>query len=340
MAKNQDHKEVERIIAEKKERLKELACINRSTQILKEGKSLDETLLNIVQILPDAWQYPERTVARIIFEKQEFRSRNFSKTKWCQRQEFHTVGGKTGCIEIYYLQKFRDYDEGPFLLEERDLIDNLSSIISNFIDSLEAREVIKRRLDKDIIKPEISEFQKPTFSSRQLLQKFLNKQNANRDIFHDLMPFKVKEILLVATLYDAYSIEKEGHFSEHILGAYHQLSLTSMPRVTGVSSFEEALDQLQARHFDLVILMIGSDSSTPVKIGSRVKKQFPYIPIYVLLNNDREITRFKENTAYLEIIDRVFVWNGDSKIFFTIVKHLEDQVNVENDTRIGLVKVI
>ena len=120
MAKNQDHKEVERIIAEKKERLKELACINRTTQILKEGKSIDETLLRIVQILPDAWQYPERTVARIIYEKQEFRSKNFSKTSWCQRQEFKTVGGKTGCIEIYYLQKFRDYDEGPFLLEERE----------------------------------------------------------------------------------------------------------------------------------------------------------------------------------------------------------------------------
>ena len=154
------------------------------------------------------------------------------------------------------------------------------------------------------------------------------------------MPFKVREILLVATLYDAYSIEKEGHFSEHILGEYHQLNLTSMPRVTGVSSYEEALDQLESRHFDLVILMIGSDRSIPIMIGSKVKKQFPYIPIYVLLNNDKEITRFRESQSYIDIIDRIFVWNGDSKIFFAMVKHLEDQVNVENDTRIGLVKVI
>ncbi|MFC2115236.1 PEP/pyruvate-binding domain-containing protein [Bacteroidota bacterium] len=340
MAKNEDHREVERIIAEKKERLKELACINRTTQIIREGKSLDETLVKIVQILPDAWQYPERTVARIIFEEQEFRSQNFSKTIWCQRQEFNTLGGKKGCIEIYYLQKFKTIDEGPFLLEERDLINNLSSILCNAINSLEAREVIQQAPDPEIIKPEISEFQKSAISSRQLLQKFLNKQNANRDIFHDLMPFKVKEILLVATLYDAYSIEKEGHFSEHILGEYHQLNLSSMPRVTGVSSFEEALEQLQSRHFDLVILMIGNDRWTPIKIGSRVKKQFPYIPIYVLLNNDREITSFKEDSASHDIIDRVFVWNGDSKIFFAMVKHLEDQVNVDNDTRIGLVKVI
>jgi hypothetical protein len=340
MKKNNHHRELERILAEKKERLKELACINRTTQLLKEGTTLDETLRKIVQILPDAWQYPERTVASIGFDGREYRSRNFTKTSWCQRQEFRTVGGKQGFIEVYYLQKFRDYDEGPFLQEERDLINNLGSIISNYIDSIEAREVLQKSLDLGSVKPEISEFQKPTVNSRQLLQKFLNKQNANRDIFHDLMPYKVKEILLVATLYDAYSIEKEGHFSEHILGEYHQLNLTSMPRVTGVSSYEEALEQLESRHFDLVILMIGSDRSTPILIGSKVKKQFPYIPIYVLLNNDREITRFRENRIYHDIIDRVFVWNGDSKIFFAMVKQLEDQVNVENDTRIGLVKVI
>ncbi|MFC2112715.1 PEP/pyruvate-binding domain-containing protein [Bacteroidota bacterium] len=336
MAKKNDQREVDRIIAEKKERLKELACMNRTTQILKEGKSIDETLRRIVQILPDAWQYPERTVARIVFDQLEFRSRDFRITSWCQRQEFQIFAGKEGFIEIYYLQKFRDYDEGPFLKEERDLISNLSIIISNFIASLEGRNV----LSEDMIKTETSKLQKPTINSRQLLQKFLNKQNVNRDIFHDLMPYKVKEILLVATLYDAYSIEKEGHFSEHIPGEYHQINLSSMPRVTGVSSYEEALDQLESKHFDLVILMIGTDVSTPVKIGSKVKKQFPYIPIYVLLNNDKEITSFKENKAIIDIIDRIFVWNGDSKIFFTMVKQLEDQVNAENDTKIGLVKVI
>ena len=340
MKKNHVHGDLERILAEKKERLKELACINRTTRILREGTSLDETLRKIVTILPDAWQYPERTVSRIVFDGHEYRSRNFRKTEWCQREEFQSVGGRRGAIEVYYLQKFRDFDEGPFLDEERSLINNLASILSHYIDSLEARKVLQFSLEQGGVKPEISEFEKPKVSSRQLLQKFLNKQNANRDIFHDLMPYKVKEILLVATLYDAYSIEKEGHFSEHILGEYHQLNLTSMPRVTGVSSYEEAQEQLESKHFDLVILMIGSDRSTPILIGSKVKKQYPYIPIYVLLNNDREINRFRENRIYHDIIDRVFVWNGDSKIFFAMVKQLEDQVNVENDTRIGLVKVI
>ncbi|KPK84278.1 MAG: pyruvate phosphate dikinase [Bacteroides sp. SM23_62_1] len=173
-----------------------------------------------------------------------------------------------------------------------------------------------------------------------MLQKFLNKQNANRDIFHDLMPFKVKEILLVATLYDAFSLEKEGRFTDYILGEYQQLNLTSAPRVTGVTSYEEAAEQLKSKHFDLVILMIGYDIKTPVQIARTVKKDFPYLPIYVLLNNDKEITRFKEISGYSEVIDRVFVWNGDSKIFFAMVKSLEDKVNVDNDTRVGMVRVI
>jgi len=60
----------------------------------------------------------------------------------------------------------------------------------------------------------------------------------------------------------------------------------------------------------------------------------------VLLNNDREVSSFKETNPELSNIDRLFVWNGDSSIFFAMVKHLEDKVNVENDTQLGLVKTI
>merc|ERR1711879_226940 len=120
-----------------------------------------------------------------------------------------------------------------------------------------AKEIIvrqdKRREDRNTTNGE----KRKDISSRQLLQKFLNKHNADRDMLHDLMPFKVKEILLVANLYDAYSIEKEGRFSDHILGEYHQLNLTSLPRVTGVSSEDEALEVLEFKHFDLVIFMMG-----------------------------------------------------------------------------------
>ncbi len=333
--------ELQKLLHEKRERLKELAAINQTTQIIKEGKTVEETLRRIVHVLPRAWQYPENTVARITFDGKEYKSRAFEETEWKQSQTFSTLDNRTGEIEVYYLQKFRDIDEGPFLIEERQLIDNLASILNNYLNTVEARNILKKSLEADQVRSEMKEFHKPKeINSRKLLQKFLNNQNANRDIFHDLMPYKVREILLVSTLYDAFTIEKEGRFSEHILGEYHQLNLTSMPRVTGVSTFEEAKQQLNKKHFDLVMLMIGSDRNTPVRIAKMVKEEYTYIPIYVLLNNNREVENFKSRPENLQFIDNLFIWNGDSKIFFAMVKLLEDKINVENDTQIGLVKVI
>jgi Pyruvate phosphate dikinase, AMP/ATP-binding domain len=330
----------EKLLYEQKERLKELACINQTNQFINEGKSLDETLQQICMLLPKAWQYPEHTVSRIIFENKKYLSPNFKETEWHQIQKFTTFDNAKGQIEVYYTKQFKEIDEGPFLKEERDLITNLATIVSNYINSLQAKVILEKTLEgekKDTVIPQIKDSK---INSRQLLQKFLNKFNANRDIFHDLMPFKVKEILLVATLYDAFSIENEGRFSEHILGEYHQLNLTSMPRITGVSSIEEAFDELKNKHFDMVIIMVGNDKRTPIKTSQQVKEKYPYIPIYVLLNNNQEISIFKESSQKVNTIDRIFVWNGDSKIFFAMVKHLEDKVNIENDAKVGLVKVI
>lgn len=323
--------------AENIERLKELAAINRSTQIFKEAKTIEEALRQVCMILPPAWQYPQFTAARIIYDNKEYVSESFEPTKWVQRQKIETIDDKVGYIEIYYLRKFPDLDEGPFLLEERHLIDNLANMISGYINSVLAKGIIKPK-----IKPSASltETAQPSVTRRQLLQRFINKSNEDRDIYHDLMPFKVKEILLVANLYDAYSIEQEGRFSEHVLGEYHTLNLTSIPRITGVSSIEESLEMLRGRHFDLIIAMMGADKRTPIELSAKVKRLYPYIPVFLLLNNNSDLALIKDDEKALQNIDRVFIWNGESAVFFAMIKHLEDRINLENDTEVGMVRVI
>ncbi len=324
--------------AENIERLKELAAINRATQIVKEGKGIEETLKQVVMILPPAWQYPAFTVARIIYEGKEYTTLEFRQTEWVQRQKFITINNKVGYVEVYYTKKFPERDEGPFLKEERHLIDNLSTIITGYLNSIAAKSVLwDKRTDAEI-KGKETAGQKGV--SRRLLQRFLNKSNMDRDIYHDLMPFKVKEILLVANLYDAYSIEKEGRFSEHVLGEYHQLNLTSVPRITGVSTIEEAMDLLSTRHFDLVILMMGADKRTPIGLSCSIKREYPYIPVFLLLNNNADLAAVRRNKNALNHIDKVFIWNGESSVFFAMIKHVEDTINVENDTEVGLVRVI
>ncbi|HKL67372.1 MAG TPA: PEP/pyruvate-binding domain-containing protein, partial [Bacteroidales bacterium] len=175
---------------------------------------------------------------------------------------------------------------------------------------------------------------------RKLLQRFLERHNAERDIFHDLMPFKVKEILLVANLYDAYSIEGEGRFSEYIFGEYHQLNLTSMPRVTGVSGLDEAMERLRAKHYDLIIVMLGVEKENPMKLCKRIKQKYPYIPTFLLLNSPGDVDFIKKKKEKGFPYDDYFVWTGETRVFFAMVKLLEDRVNVENDTRKGLTRVI
>lgn len=331
--------DINRLMHERRERLKELAAINQTTQILREGKPVDETLQQLAMIFPDAWQYPAYTVVRLVFDGKEYRSVRFAETIWVQRQQFETINGKKGYIEVYYTREFVQEDEGPFLIEERHLITNLANMIAGYLNSIEARAILRKTKEVKDDAPYIGDKPLPKITSRQLLQKFLNKSNYDRDVYHDLMPFKVKEILLVANLYDAYSIEKEGRFSEHVLGEYHQLSLTSMPRITGVSSEEEIFAQLESKHFDLIIFMVGVEKTLPLQLSGKIKTEFPYIPVFLLLNNNKDIEFFKGH-ALMKNIDRIFVWNGESKVFFAMIKLIEDKINVENDTRVGLVRVI
>ncbi|HBH85600.1 MAG TPA: pyruvate, phosphate dikinase [Bacteroidales bacterium] len=332
---NNSGPEYNRLLHEQKERLKELACINQTTAILKESKPVEESLQQIVLLLPPAWQYPDHTVARIMYMGKRFDTFDFRETKWHMAQDFTTIDGEIVSIEVFYTSEFRKEFEGPFLKEERDLIQNIGSLITGYINSYKARDLIMlsqtsgQELDyaRDL-------------SGRKLLQKFLNRHNAERDVFHDLMPFKVKEILLIANLYDAYSIESEGRFADHILGEYYQMNLTSIPRVTGVSSEDDAFSRLRTRYYDMIIIMVGVDKQTPVSLCRRIKEKYPYIPAFLLLGSATDVPFVKKQKALGIPFDNYFVWKGDSKVLFAMVKLLEDRVNIDNDTRKGLTRLI
>ncbi|MEI7661468.1 MAG: PEP/pyruvate-binding domain-containing protein [Bacteroidota bacterium] len=322
-----------------RERLKELTAINQTTAILRTGKPTEEALHQICLILPKAWQYPDYTVCRIKYGNMVLNSPGYRETQWTQKQVFETIDNQEGYIQVCYLKAFQPSFEGPFLEEERHLIINLANLITGYLNSVKGKAILRRTGQRETVdsKPDPSV---PVKYSRQLLQTFLNRTNYNRDLYHDLMPFKVKEILLVANLYDAYSIEKEGRFSEHVLGEFYSLSLSTMPRITGVSTTEEVMEQLNSKHYDLIIVMIGTDKNFPIDLSKKVKEQYQYIPVFLLLNSNSDIANYEEEPEKLVWIDRVFVWNGDSKIFFAMINYLEDKINVENDTTIGMVRVI
>ncbi len=165
-------------------------------------------------------------------------------------------------------------------------------------------------------------------------------KKTDRDIFQDLMPYKVKEVLLLATLYDSYSIVREGQFTDKIFGEFLQLNLYTYPRFTSVNTEKEALRMVKSRDFELVIIMVGVDKSIPILAANAIYQIKPHIPILLLVNNNGDLRYFQASKTKIESIDRVFVWNGNSNVFLAMIKYIEDKMNVEADTKNGNVRVI
>ena len=166
------------------------------------------------------------------------------------------------------------------------------------------------------------------------------RRKTDRDIFQELMPNKVKEVLLFATLYDSYAIEREGQFSDKIFGEYLQLNLYAAPRFTSVNAEEDVGKMLNSRHFDLAIIMAGVDKEMPLKVVQEIYAFKPRIPILLLVNNNNDVRYFKLAANQIPAIDRVFVWNGNSNVFLAMIKYIEDKKNVARDTRLGGVRII
>ena len=172
------------------------------------------------------------------------------------------------------------------------------------------------------------------------LSSIYKLKKSDRDIFQELMPTKVKEILLLATLYDSYSIVREGQFTDKIFGEFLQLNLYTYPRFTSVNSEEEALRMVKTRDFELVIIMVGVDKNIPLLAANAIYKLKPQVPILLLVNNNGDLRYFQTTSTKINSIDRVFVWNGNSNVFLAMIKYIEDKKNVEEDTKNGNVRVI
>lgn len=329
-----------RLNHENTERLKELRAINLTSRIIEEGRPVDETLQEICSLLPKSWQYPRYTAARISYEGKIYVSREFDETPWMQSETFVTIDNKKGTVEIFYLKQFPPEDEGVFLHEERNLLINIGRLITGYLNNYKGRGIIHLKgVPAHDVHPSDA-FRTSLTKTKKPLQLYFNQQAIDKYIYLDMMRYKIKHILFVSTLYDAFTLENEDSFFAKFMGEIYQYSLFSVPRITGASTPEEALDLLETTRFDLVILMVGMDRESSIVLSEQIREKNENLPIYLLLNRKSDVKYFEELVPNIRSVDKLFVWSGDSLILFAIVKLTEDKVNVENDTHIGLVRVI
>jgi CheY-like chemotaxis protein len=157
--------------------------------------------------------------------------------------------------------------------------------------------------------------------------------------FHDLMSWRVERILLVASLYDSFVLEEDGRLTERIFSDYASLSLSYPPRVTPVRSVAKALKALDAKSFDLVVLMLRLPDTDSAAFVSEVKRRHPGMPMILLTWDGVGLDQRLEMMRGAGV-DRSFLWNGDTSIFLALIKSMEDQANLDVDVRKGDVRVV
>ncbi len=112
------------------ERIKEINCLYGVSKILEQtGLSLEETFQQVVNLIPPSWQYPEITCAQLLINDQSFRTENYKNTFWKQQAHIIVYGEPIGILTVCYLEKRPDIDEGPFLAEERSLINAVAELL-------------------------------------------------------------------------------------------------------------------------------------------------------------------------------------------------------------------
>ena len=157
--------------------------------------------------------------------------------------------------------------------------------------------------------------------------------------FVNLMTRRIFNVLIVANPYDAFMLEDDGRVDEKIFDEYMELGMRYPPTFTQVSTTEEASNVLETTDIDLVICMPGNADNDAFAVARDVKHMAPHVPCVVLTPFSHGITKRIENED-MTIFDYVFCWLGNTNLILSIIKLIEDQMNIEHDIKEAGVQMI
>ena len=157
--------------------------------------------------------------------------------------------------------------------------------------------------------------------------------------FVDLMLNRICNVLLIANPYDAFMLEDDGRVDEKIFSEYARLGLRFPPRFIQVASKEEAERQMAGGNIDLVICMPAAEDNSVFDIARSIKQIYATIPIVVLTPFSHGITKRMQNED-LSVFEYVFCWLGNTELLLSIIKLMEDRMNLEHDIRSAGVQMI
>ncbi len=222
------------------ERIKELNCLYGISELMaKQEMSLEQLLKDVVNLIPPSWQHPEIASARIKLKDQEIKSENFLDTIWKQSRDIVVYGQHFGVLEVAYLEERPMEDEGPFLNEERLLINAIAERIGKNIQRRQAEESLKRSRDQleARVQERTAELKSANEQLNQEIERRRETEKELRDatekvtlfacsIAHDLKNPAIGIHGLMkrfVRLYGNVLDDKGNTYCEHILGASEQI---------------------------------------------------------------------------------------------------------------------
>ncbi len=176
---------------ELQERVKELDCLYGISRFIERpGITIPEILQGAVHALPKAWQYPRIASARIVFHDLTVTSKRFRETPWVQSQSIKVRGKAVGRVDVVYLEKAPPSDEGPFLCEERNLLDEVAERLGRVIERMKAEEELREReRDLALMNQELQEV-------NTALRVLLRKREEDRAELEDRVAKNIKDRIL------------------------------------------------------------------------------------------------------------------------------------------------
>ncbi len=158
--------------------------------------------------------------------------------------------------------------------------------------------------------------------------------------FQKLMSFKIRDILLVSSLYDNYVFEEDGKLYELIREEYSSLNLSNAPDITHVTTSKEALAFIESgKNFDLIITTMHIEDMYVVDFAKLIKAKIPKVPIILLAYDNLERKEIAMESAST-LFERIFIWQGDYRLIIAIIKYVEDKLNIEKDIQVVGVQAI
>jgi signal transduction histidine kinase len=306
--------QLQELAASLTERVKELNCLYGISHLFENGNlSEDEMLRGVLDFVPLAWQYPEVTCARIKFRKKVFETSNFKQTDWRQSQIILINGKALGKIEVFYLAERPPSDEGPFLREERHLLDVIAERLGHAIERNMAMESVKKsyKREKDL--------------REQLQDEMRVRVDFTRKLIHEQ---KTPLTALIATsqlLYDETRGERLGKLAKYIFDSATSLN-GRIDELHDIVRGEIGILKIRPEAIRLDLLLqgvMGEIRALAEQSGLTVELNLePGLPI-VTADEDRV------RQVVLNLINNAFKYAKEGKKVIIKAERLKNEVQVE-----------